>query len=119
MVKFLKRWGPVLLWCGLIFAGSSLPSAQVSQNRLVDFFAHKVIHLFEYGVLAALVFCASGSVLLSLIFAIFYGAFDEWHQTFVCGREGRLRDLLVDVIGASLGLLAICQRKKRKKVEQG
>jgi VanZ family protein len=37
-------------------------------------------------------------------FCISYGASDEWHQSFVPGRDADLLDLLADTTG---GLLAI------------
>ena len=32
----------------------------------------------------------------------FYGATDEWHQSFVPGRDADVRDLVADAVGAAL-----------------
>lgn len=37
---------------------------------------------------------------------ILYAASDEFHQTFVNGRSGELRDIVIDSSGAILGVLA-------------
>ncbi len=42
------------------------------------------------------------ALLLTVLFAIT----DEYHQTFVAGREGRWQDVLIDTTGASIALLA-------------
>lgn len=47
--------------------------------------------------------------------AVLFGATDEWHQTFVQGRDGCVRDVLIDSAGAlaagiGLGLAARRQR---------
>ena len=39
--------------------------------------------------------------------ATFYAATDEFHQLFVAGREGSIRDVAIDSFGASLGILFI------------
>jgi hypothetical protein len=40
------------------------------------------------------------AVVLAVAFAVGYGALDEWHQTFVVGRTGDIRDVGRDAIGA-------------------
>lgn len=36
-----------------------------------------------------------------------FGGFDEWHQSFIPGREASLLDWAADAVGAGLGLLAV------------
>lgn len=93
-----------MIWCGLIFLGSSLPGAQVSANGLVDFLAHKIIHLLEYGILGLLARRAFGGWPQALIFTVLYGVSDEWHQLFIPGRQGRVRDVVIDAVGSGLGV---------------
>jgi len=76
----------------------------VSENGLVDFLAHKIIHLIEYGILGILARRAFGSWLKALVFCVLYGASDEFHQLFVPGRQAKVRDVVVDAIGAGIGL---------------
>lgn len=57
---------------------------------------------------------------IDLIICLAYAASDEWHQTFVPGRAGRVTDVGVDMLGALLGvalfaLLAALWRNIRKR----
>lgn len=38
-------------------------------------------------------------LIIAILMCVLYGVVDEYHQGFVEGREGTLRDLLLDVIG--------------------
>ena len=43
----------------------------------------------------------------ALVLAVLYGATDEFHQSFVPGRDMSVSDLMVDLIGASAALLIV------------
>lgn len=112
-MKTVKYWLPVLTWMALIFLGSSVPSARVSENGTLDFLAHKVVHLFEYAVLFLLIYRAVSQgksdfnkreIVLVVFLVTFYGASDEFHQGFIPGREPRLRDVLIDFLGGLSGV---------------
>ena len=46
-------------------------------------------------------------ILFSGVIALFYSFSDEFHQTFVSGREGKISDIGFDLIGITLaGLIA-------------
>lgn len=42
---------------------------------------------------------------LAWLLAVVYAASDEFHQSFVSSRQASLRDVLIDAVGATLGLL--------------
>lgn len=44
-------------------------------------------------------------VILALAFCLVYAITDEFHQTFIEGRSGRVVDVLVDTAGALTGIL--------------
>jgi VanZ family protein len=101
---------------GLIFflsSRGSLGTPLRAGNLLRDILA-KLAHAVEYGVLALLtanVFqsAAPGTsrrkiALWAILFAALYGAGDEWHQSFIPGREARVTDVLIDAAGAAAGL---------------
>ena len=78
------------------------------------FFVVKGWHMTEYAVLVSLTILAlrrwhlgsrAGSIWLAFAFAVAFAASDEWHQTFVPGRDGCLRDVLIDTGGALLAAL--------------
>ena len=53
-----------------------------------------------------------------------YAATDEFHQLFVPGRSGQLKDVLIDTAGGALGLgllaliLYLKRRRKMKEIEK-
>ena len=102
------RWLAVILWMGAIFAVSDMPSIATPFEPVYDFTFKKLAHVTVYGILTALLFSAlrihirpRGRVLLTaMLVAVLYAFSDEWHQTFVPGREGTLRDVGIDALGA-------------------
>jgi VanZ family protein len=84
------------------------------QIRFVSNINHsvrKTAHFTEYAILAALLIGALDTedkkkrrVLLEAVaIAALYAASDEFHQTFVPGRMGMFRDVLIDTAGAICG----------------
>ncbi len=47
-------------------------------------------------------------IVISLVFCLIYACSDEIHQIFIDGRSGQLSDVLIDTIGAYVGILFIC-----------
>ncbi len=45
------------------------------------------------------------AMLFSLIICFLYACGDEYHQTFVVGRTGQFSDVLIDMFGASIGMI--------------
>jgi len=102
------RWAAVFLWCGAIFAASSLPG-DAGVFRLGGFLIAKTAHFVEYAILFMLVRRAlfvsnpdlrRRAALPAVLFCALYALSDEWHQTFVPGRHGQLMDVVIDAIGA-------------------
>jgi VanZ family protein len=147
MRVFLKYWLPVLIWLGVIFVGSTdLMSAEHTSRFLVPilrwlkpsmapetiqsilFTVRKCAHVTEYAILALLLWRAlrSGSTLRAkmsmLVAAVLLGcavfaACDEFHQSFVKSRNPSVRDVLLDIVGALIGLLigiSFAQRHSKK-----
>lgn len=115
----IKLWLPVIIWAGIIFLFSSQMINKPAPFSWPDFVVKKTAHVTEYAILYWLLFRAisqkyklvsSKTYWLTLIIVIFYAFTDEWHQTFIPGREGSLRDVSFDTIG---GLLSLTQIKKR------
>lgn len=113
----LYRWLPPILWMGLLFFSSSrsfLPSP-VEPGTLADILFWKTAHLVEYAILGGLLLRAfhSGSSpakregIWSWAISSLFGLFDEYHQTLIPGREGKLVDAAINSFGALLGLLLI------------
>lgn len=102
----VNRWLPVLLWMGLIFFLSSQPHLFRYPHHLIDLLLSKAAHFFEYAVLAILLHRAVGDEGGWRVFLIggLYALSDEFHQSFVPGRNVELSDLAFDILGVALGL---------------
>ncbi len=115
MYKFIKYYLPPIIWGALIFSVSSGGVPKVSPVYWQDFVAHKTGHIIEYGILAILVYRALmqeriskvGVVFLAILICGIYGFTDEFHQIFTPGREPKLRDVVIDIIGATGGVFIV------------
>jgi len=109
--KFVKWWLPVLVWMGVIFAGSSIGSLPRVGGKATDGVAHRVAHMLEFAVLGALVLRATSSgqritkreLIITVIVVALYGASDEFHQRFTPGRSSEGLSVLFDVAGGLTG----------------
>jgi VanZ family protein len=107
-VQAVWRWSAVILWMGAIFVLSATPSIATPLEPLYDFTFKKLAHVTVYAILTVLLFRAlrlhithrGQALVIAMLVAILYACSDEWHQTFVPGREGTLRDVGFDAIGA-------------------
>ena len=127
-MNYVKYWLPPIAWMGMIFLFSSQAKVQVSDVYVLQFTFFKSLHMIEYGILSALLYRAfknTGNrplwqnLYLAWLLAASYGMTDEIHQVFVPTREGRMRDIVIDSIGAGLILFLLWRyvltAKKRLK----
>jgi VanZ family protein len=104
-------WLPPLIWMALIFIVSGTPSEEIPKIGSWDSLIKKGGHMAAYALLAILWFRALESSMsarkafwLALGLAFLYAISDEYHQTFVPGRNGTGQDVLIDTVGAWMGL---------------
>ena len=45
------------------------------------------------------------TAIFSFLFSVLYASSDEFHQTFVVGRDGNIVDVLIDSSGTLVGIL--------------
>jgi VanZ family protein len=100
-----RAWLPVILWCAVIFSLSAVPSLGTGLGDW-DLVLRKLAHVAEYAVLAVLLVRATQRPWVALVLGVLYAVSDECHQTFVRGREGRPRDVVIDSVGLIIGVLA-------------
>ena len=124
-----------LLWMAVIFMlshqSASISSGQsgvfVEQlhhiapsvdQQLLTFLVRKGAHIFAYFVLGILTFNALRRInlsrfkfnrpaVLSIIVCALYAASDEFHQLFIIGRSGEIRDIMIDSCAAMIGVFII------------
>jgi VanZ family protein len=105
-------------WAGVIFwwSGQTKTSMPQAADDIVDFTVKKTAHMAEYGILAVLVWRGCSRALVGragrhpwaiLSLCALYAASDEFHQRFTAGRESSPRDVLIDIVGAGLGLVIV------------
>ena len=102
--RALNVWLPVLVWGGVIFAISSIPSLSSGLGAW-DTVLRKAAHITEYAVLGALLYRAFERQLPAFVTGVAYAATDEVHQHFVSGRHGAPLDVVIDAAGVALGIL--------------
>lgn len=109
MGRRLLLWGPVALWAGVLFVASSRSEVGPA-GRIPDWATHGAAY-FVLGLLIARALAGgfggalSGrAVAIATLAATLYGASDEWHQSFVPGREASAADVAKDLGGAALGV---------------
>lgn len=82
----------------------------------------KGIHLGEYAVLGLLCYRTLAMnrqgfslrhSLMAVGLTVAFAGLDEWRQTFIPGRSGRLLDVGIDAIGAGLGQILVWKGAKR------
>lgn len=91
-------------------------------QELLTFITRKSAHIFMYfilGILMAAVvgdYISSGKkrILVSITFVLTYAASDEFHQLFVAGRSGELRDVLIDTAAGLIGIVLFYLAFKKK-----
>src|SRR5512140_3435360 len=108
---FAVRWGPPILWMGVLFFASATPGPDIPAFGAWDYIVKKSGHMLGYAVLAILFRRALGwerrPVAAAWLPAVMYALVDELLQSLVPGRHPALTDALgFDGIGAALGLLA-------------
>jgi VanZ family protein len=96
---------------GVIFYFSSRSRITVSPQYVLNFLFFKSLHVIEYAVLYIFYVRAlkntttipnKQSYVIAFLFLLLYASSDEYHQTFVATREGAPRDVIIDLLGASL-----------------
>ena len=97
------------------FAAGNM-AAQNAAVELLSFFERKAAHMFLYFVLILLLWLALVPLLRAMgrqilgagALCALLAALDEYHQTFIPGRSGQARDVLIDLIGAALAVALVC-----------
>lgn len=95
------------------------PTTQLDFGR-ANHILRKNAHFFAYLVLGILVtnllrlskICMFKSIIFALIICLIYAISDEFHQLFVPGRGGQIRDVIIDTTGATTGILLLTSIRK-------
>lgn len=105
-------WLPALGVMAVIAVLSHQSGLHVSEDVDVERPIRVSGHLLAYASLGGLLLLALtrldrprlGQALLAWVLAVAFGLSDEFHQSFVPDRNGRLDDVFVDALGAAAGI---------------
>jgi VanZ family protein len=108
-------------WASLILIATSIPIPGALATASPAG-ADKLVHVTMYAVLAWLATrgatpsvpsVRAGIIVFTAVAA--FGAVDEWHQRFIPGRMSDTADLVADIIGAGVGVLAFQSAHRRRE----
>lgn len=121
----------LIFWCAAIFYCTGQPVFNDEHTlkffyviglpeaiiKITDFIVRKLTHITLFFLLAYFALKVvrgwRWDYMVAWVFASLYGLTDEWHQLYVPGRSGSLRDVIIDSTGAFL-LIAIAYVWDRK-----
>ena len=138
----LRRYGPLIIWMGVIFFASSehfsasgtsrfirplfvwlFPDISEAQLVWVHFLIRKSAHFFEYlvlGLLAARAFSSSSRTWLqgswkatTIALIVVYAFLDEFRQSLVPSRSGSVWDSMIDIVGGLSALVVFLYWRRR------
>jgi VanZ family protein len=118
----LLRFLPALALMAVIFYLSAQPAGGHHAWWVIVF--RKLGHITGYALLTGAWWWAlRGVVERPLLWAVgislAYACTDEFHQTFVRGREGTPRDVGIDAIGMALAALLVIRKPQAAKSKPG
>jgi len=124
-MRGILTWGPAAIWAAVLFFLSG--SSDTPDTSWLPF-GDKLGHMVLYAVLGAALAWgrwASSSRLphsMFILTGVLYGVIDEWHQSFVPGRESSVADVVADALGLAIGyggsILASAAHRKRKALNE-
>ncbi|MHC9532393.1 VanZ family protein [Dellaglioa sp. L3N] len=111
------------------YAGEDESFQNVGYFKLVEFFIRKGAHFTTYFLMASFLFLGLKnkikkwrySGLIAVACAAVYASLDEFHQSLTGGRTPLVQDVVLDTIGATIGvlltllILTLYQRRKAQK----
>jgi len=92
------------------------PNKTILMEQILTPIVRKTAHFSIYAILGMLTINFMLTIkniktikmsIFALGFCFIYAITDEFHQTFIAGRSGELRDVLIDTSGALIGILFI------------
>jgi len=136
-MKKLRYFIPAILWMIFIFIMSHTNGDSSSNQSgffveiilkvinidrdTLSFLIRKAAHMSEYALLLFFIYYGfkksityKYTLALSLLITFLYACSDEFHQLFIPGRSGQLKDVLIDTTGGLFMLLVIYLWQKKK-----
>ncbi|MBF0382341.1 MAG: VanZ family protein [Magnetococcales bacterium] len=114
------------VWLSALVAYSALIFYLSSQTVHIPgpefLYQDKLVHATAYGLLAYLALRVTSSfstiqwpLFWAWLYAVAYGASDEWHQSFVPGRYADVWDWVADGVGATIVIVTVYILRRLKR----
>ena len=106
-----------MLWMGVIYFLSAQPAESYPS---LFWGADKIVHMALFGMLGVFLSLTFGlhrgrtswrGVVFITVIVMLYGVSDEYHQSFVPGRNPGVDDIIADTIGGILAALLVQNRR--------
>ncbi len=127
--KFIKYYLPAIIWVSIIFYFSSIPGLRYSKSAVEEIILRKGAHFVEFSILVILlwrIFYLAHNIKIkkaywsALLLAIAYSISDEFHQSLVLGRAGKIIDVIFDsfsiIFSAEIILILNLRKIKIKNI---
>ena len=104
--------GFIIKVCNIFISKKLSKKEKERLTKKYHFIARKLAHFSIYLVLGILIisllmyYNVSNPVLIGIIGCLLYASSDEFHQTFVKGRTGCIKDVIIDTCGSIVGILS-------------
>jgi VanZ family protein len=107
--NLILKWTPALAMMSVIFWVSAQPGNELPSFDWADHIVKKAGHVVGYALLAGAYWYGLGMKRerrwLAWVLAVLYAATDEFHQSFVPGRNASVWDVVIfDNLGALIGV---------------
>lgn len=86
---------------------SSLPGADFSSDKSQNFIIRKTLHIIEFFTVYLAFYRATKKLDYSFLLTVTFACIDEIRQTYVLNRTGKIQDVMIDSVGALIGLIVI------------
>jgi len=84
-----------------------------NQDKLVHASAYAIMAIFAWRSFRHSHLAPKNMLLITMMFCSVYGVSDEFHQSFIAGRDADVWDWVADTTGASLCMLILHLRQRQ------
>lgn len=111
MLKFFDILA-LLFYCAAIYWFSGQPALPIPmlfeyQDKLHHFTAYFLMGILAWRTIRHFVALPFMLAIVSVVFCSLYGISDEWHQSFVEGRQADVWDWVADTFGAAMAMVLL------------
>ena len=111
-------WLPTIGYMALIFTLSSfsikVPVIKVGMDKIIHVFEYAIlVYLFAYSFNQTTKLPRYSIEIIAITATILYGIGDEFHQSFVPGRNFDVLDMVFDAVGASTIYLSRLKQNRK------